>query len=347
MVPSCHRFVLVGIVVFLRTWVPGQSVAESWLVATRTLEVGPAHVTLPEKVGVLLPGEQRDLAFEVPGRLDDRVDPGTTVVAGDVVARLDATLEKAQLRQAELRMQDAESEERRLRGLRDAEATSAQRLEAAEIALALRHAEVEVAREQLARRRIVTGLAGDVIETYLDAGEVATPGSRIATVMKLDSLKLELGVPGFQIGRVREGARVVLKFPALDGGVAYGAVRRAAGATVDGGHLFEVEVVVPNEDRRLRPGMSVAAAIVTQTLPIALRIPLEAVVEREGRPVAYFAVAGFARGVPLELAIRVGDEVLVVAEFPYRELIVRGQRDLAEGLAIRVDNSVLTRAAIR
>ncbi len=345
MTPSCGKAILAGLAVLLYLCVPGQTAAESWLVATRTLEVGPADVTLPEKVGVLLPGEQRDFAFEVSGRLEDRVAPGTTVAAGDVVAQLDATLEEAQLLQHELRLRDARSEARRLRGLLDAQAASVQRLEAAETALALRQAEVGVARERLARRRIVTGLAGDVIQTYLDPGEVATPGSRIATVMKLDSLKLELGIPGFQIVRVREGARVVLHFPVLEQEAAFGSVRRAAGATVDGGHLFEVEVVVPNGDRRLRPGMSVAAAIVTQTLSNAVRIPLEAIVERDGKPVAYFADAGLARAVPLELAIRVGDEVLVSAEFPYRELIVRGQRDLAEGAAIRVDNSVLTQVA--
>ena len=347
MSPRWSRSILAGFTVLALTGMAWQSAAEPWLIATNSLEVGPADVTLPEKVGVLLAGERRDLAFEVAGRLVSCAEPGSPVSAGQVLARLDATLEEAQLVQAKLRLKDAQSEYRRLRGLRDAQATSAQRLESAETALELRRAELAVAREQHARRRIVSALNGDVVETYLEPGEVATPGERIATVMNLDSLKIELGVPGFQIGRVLKDARVLLQIPALEGAAVEGKVLRVANATVDGGHLFEVEVGISNADRRLRPGMTVGAAIVTDTLPSVVRVPLEVVVDRGGKPVAFFVDGDVARAVPLELAVRVGSEILVPAEMPYRILVVRGQRDLSDGVPVRVDNSVLRTAAAR
>jgi membrane fusion protein (multidrug efflux system) len=321
------------------------AVADMWLVATEALEVGPADVTLPKKVGVLLAGDRRDLAFEVSGRVVSCVEPGTAVDAGDIVARLDATLEEAQLLQAKLRLREAVSEERRLRGLRAAQATSVRQLESAETALALRGAEVAVAREQLGRRRLVSAISGDVVQTYIEPGEVATPGTRIATVMNVRSLELELGVPGFQIHGVREGARVILQIAALEDASIEASVRRVAGATMDGGHLFEVEVDVSNDDGRLRPGLTVAAEIVIERLASAVRIPLEAVVERAGEPVAFVVRDGVAKAIPLRLAARVGDEVLLETDVPNLELVVRGQADLVDGASVRVDNSVLMRIA--
>ena len=48
----------------------GPGAAAPRLVATIRLQTGPVDVTIPEKVAVLLAGERRDLAFEVPGRLE-------------------------------------------------------------------------------------------------------------------------------------------------------------------------------------------------------------------------------------------------------------------------------------
>lgn len=323
----------------------GPGAAAPRLVATMRLQTGPADVTIPEKVAVLLAGERRDLAFEVPGRLEFCLEEGTAVALGQVVARLDETLEKAQLLGASLRLRDSRSEERRLRGLRDAQAASAQQLEGAETRLALRRAEAVGAREQLGRRTLTSPLGGEIVATYLKAGEVATPGTRVATVMDFSWLRLELGIPGFQIGRVEKGDRVRLAIPSLGERLVEGEVRRVAGAAADGRHLFDVEVFVPNEGGKLRPGMMVGASIVTDHLPHAMGIPLEAVVEREGRKVAFFVQDGVARALSLESAIRVGNRLLSSTEIPFDFLVVRGQRDLFDGVPVRVDNRVLSNVA--
>ncbi|HIF97706.1 MAG TPA: efflux RND transporter periplasmic adaptor subunit [Myxococcales bacterium] len=323
----------------------GPAVAAPRLVATVRIQTGPEDVTIPEKVAVLLAGERRDLAFEVPGRLEFCLDEGTTVELGRVVARLDETLEKAQFLGASLRLRDSRSEERRIRGLRDAQAASAQQLEGAETRLALRRAEAAVAREQLERRTLTSPLGGEIVATYLEAGEVATPGTRVATVMDFSWLRLKLGIPGFQIGLVEEGDRVRLAIPSMGERVVEGEVRRVAGAAADGRHLFDVEVFVPNEDGKLRPGMMVGASIVTDHLPFAMGIPLEAVVERKGRKVAFFVHDGVARALSLESAIRVGNRLLSSTEIPSSFLVVRGQRDLFDGAPVRVDNTVLSNVA--
>lgn len=322
------------------------------LVATRSVTLAPYDVTLPEKVGLLEAGEDRELAFQTSGRIVTLAREGTRVEAGDVVAALDTELEQARLRQAELRLVDAHRELARMRGLRDADAASRKLLESADTAVLLRIAERDEVREALARRTLVAPFAGIVTETRIDADEIAAPGETVALLMDLAELRLEVGVPGHEISRVERDARAIVRVPALGSERFEGSVKRVAQAAGLGRHLFEVEVRIPNLDGRLRPGMGARARLVIESVSAALVVPLGAVVERSGRRVVFFAQEGHARAASVDDAILQGDELVLREDAgdaagdtdpgaPARELIVRGQRDLFEGGRVRVDNAIL------
>ena len=315
------------------------------LVATRAVEPVPYDLTLPEKVGLLEAGEHRELAFEVPGRLAWLAEEGARVAAGDLLVELDTDLERAQLRQAALRLRDARSELKRVRGLRASKATSEKALESAHTAVELRIAERDAAQERLERRILRAPFAGVVAETRFEPGEVVSPGAAVGLFMDLSQLRLDLGVPGYQVGQVREGGRVQLTLPALPDERFLGAVHRVAPAAAEGRHLFEVEVRVENPQGRLRPGMSARARIVTRSLDAALVVPLEAAVQHEGGLVVFFVDAGGrAHSVPVGDAETSGHQLVLEEVPPYRDLVVRGQRDLGDGMRVRVDNTVLAEA---
>ncbi len=311
------------------------------LVATRSVEPAAYDLTLPEKVGLLEAGKHRALAFEVPGRLATLASEGAQVAAGEVLVELDAGLERAQLRQVELRLRQARSELNRVRGLRASNVASEKALESAQTAVELRVAERDVASEQLARRILVAPFDGVVAETRFDPGEVVSPGLPVVLFMDLSQLRLELGVPGYQVASVLEGGRVFMTLPAFPGERFEGVVRRVAPAASEGRHLFEVEVRVANPEQRLRPGMSAHVRIITRSLASALAVPLEAAVERNGTRVVFFVDGGQARSVSVSGAAAHGHRLVLESPPPYRELVVRGQRDLSDGMPVRVDNTVL------
>jgi membrane fusion protein (multidrug efflux system) len=314
------------------------------LVATRQVAPAPYEVTLSEKVGLLEAGEHRELAFLVSGRLVTLAGAGARVAAGDPVATLGAELEKARLRQAELRLREARRELARVRGLRAADAASKKLVESAETAALLRLAERDAVQEELARRTLVAPFAGVVAETRFDPDEVVTPGAPVALFMDLVELRLEVGVPGYEVSRVVAGARVSVTVPALPGQRFVGAVHRVAPAAAEGRHLFEVEIRVPNPEGRLRPGMGARARIVTESLPAAVVVPLEAIVERDGAHVVFFVEDRRARAVPVDGAILQGDHLVLRSAPSQGELVVHGQRDLRDGAPVRVDNTVLAGA---
>jgi membrane fusion protein (multidrug efflux system) len=254
---------------------------------------------------------------------------------------LESALERAQLHQAELRLREARAEWIRFRDLRESHAASERALEAAEIALGLRRAEHEVAREQLARRTLLARFDGVIGETRFEPGEVVSPGAIVATLLSLEELEIEIGVPGYQIGEVVPGARVFAVVPAVGSEPIEGRVHEVAPAAARGGHLFAVRVRLQNADGRLRPGMNARVRIVTEVVDRAVVVPLEAVVERRGERVVFFVEDGRARSVPVTGARLHEDRLLLVTVPRAAELVLRGQRDLHDDTPVRVDNSIL------
>lgn len=298
--------------------------------------------------------EHRALGFEVPGRLERRAKTGDVVETGDVLARLDRKLERARMRRSQLLVDEAARELERVRGLRGSGAASAKVLESAETALALQETELAIASQELDRRTLRAPFAGIVGETAYEPGEVVSPGAVALALLDLSSLKLELGIPSAQIAAVSVGSRVDIELPTVTDMVdnaarLEGRVTRIAPSPEPNRHLYEVEVLVPNELGRLRAGMPARARVVTRTLEEAFEIPLELIVERDGRRVVFFAVDGTAKTVDVSDADLRGDTLLLAAaNVPHREIIVRGQRDLHEGERLRVDDTVLagTKAAL-
>jgi membrane fusion protein (multidrug efflux system) len=310
------------------------------LVATRTLSTGPVEVTLPAKVGRLQAAKECKLAFEVAGRLEILVPEGSSVAAGALVARLDADLEDARLRQAELRLLEAHAQLARVRGLIAAAAASQKALESAETFEALRRAERDAARAQRDRRTLVAPFDGVVVDTHFEIGEVVGPTATLAILMDLSELRLEVGVPGYEVVGVAPGARVSVSVPALPAETFEGTVDRVAEAAPEGRHLFEVEILIDNPSGA-RPGMSARARIVSASFDSALVLPVVATVERNGVPVVYVVENGTARELSAQGATRDGDQLILPADGQSRELVVRGQRALQDGMSVHIDNTVL------
>jgi membrane fusion protein (multidrug efflux system) len=310
-------------------------------VATQRIAPGPYELTLPAKVGLLDAAERRSLSFQVQGRLVRLAEEGRELSAGDPIATLDAALQQVQLRQAEIRLAEAVSEVNRMRGLRRSNAASAKVLESAETAVALRRADVAAAREELSRRNLLAPFDGVVAETHYELDEVVAPGHPVAVFLQRAALEIEVGVPGYQVARVRPGARVHVEVPALDDARFDGVVERVAPATAEGGALFAVTILVPNAEGTMRPGMIARARIVTDELPEAVVTPFSVAVERGGRRSVFFVVGGLARVVDASAAALDGDRLVLTGDMPSEELVVRGQRDLRDGSPVRVSDAVL------
>lgn len=68
--------------------------------------------------------------------------------------------------------------------------------------------QLDLLNEQLAKCRIVSPAKGTVLETYLETGELATPGKPILKMADLSNLELKVYVSGAQLSSVKLGSSV-------------------------------------------------------------------------------------------------------------------------------------------
>jgi len=202
-------------------------------VRTRPLEVGLAVS------GVLAPREEAAVAPELGGYRVAAVlaEEGDRVARGEVLARLDEALLRAQLSQAEAQTRQAEAaaaragaEAARVAGL-DGQGVLAQeqidqrRFEAqnAEAALAAARAQLEDLRTRRDRLALRAPVAGTVLERNVDPGAIANVGGEpYFRIARGGLIELDAEVPEADLGRIRVGDYAQVSLPTgvrLDGRV--------------------------------------------------------------------------------------------------------------------------------
>jgi membrane fusion protein, heavy metal efflux system len=258
--------------------------------------------------------------------------PGERVRKGEVLAVLTPVLGEGGSSYAEARaaLREAEDEYARAQRLYQAEAVPQRRVHDAEIRLT-------------AARQALTGLGGGgeartdgklVIRSPI-AGVVASrrvaPGSRVDagaelfTVVDPSTVWVEVHIPANQASLVRPGSGASIQLPGSDltikasRMVSVGSVVDSLSRTVPA--LYELT----NEDGAIKVGTTVQVQVRTGERDRGLVIPASAVLEEDGRPIAFVQVEGesFERR-PLEIAGNDGQRAVVRSGLRAGERVVTG-----------------------
>jgi RND family efflux transporter MFP subunit len=158
-------------------------------------------------------------------------------------------------------------------------------------------------------------------------------------------LKLQATVPERHRGEVKVGQAAELAVEAYPGEAFAGTVARVNPTVDRASRTFQVEVHVPNPDRRLSPGSFAKVTIRTKTDPAAPTVPEEALVRFAGVTKVFTVRDGAAVAVPVRagagLTVNEGGRsrtwVEVEGELPAGAAVVTsGQTKLADGTAVTV-----------
>jgi len=156
--------------------------------------------------------------------------------------------------------------------------------DAAEARVSAARADLELAQSAL-RDCVLTSPGGGVIlERRIDIGTLASAGTAAFVVGDVSSVKARFGIPDSLIQSVKLGDSIGINVEAVAGTTFDGRVTAIAPIADAQSRVFDVEVTIPNNDGRLRPGMIGTVAIgtregapsVAMTRPLA--VPLSAIV---------------------------------------------------------------------
>jgi RND family efflux transporter MFP subunit len=128
-------------------------------------------------------------------------------------------------------------------------------------ALAASAARLDLARKAVADTVVRAPFAGLIAERVVSVGDYVTRGTRVATVVRVNPLRVELTVPAQFIGSVVVGREVAMAVDAYPGQSFTGQVRYVSPSVRADSRALVVEAIVPNAKGLLKPGLFVTARI--------------------------------------------------------------------------------------
>ena len=260
------------------------------------------------------------------------VDVGSFVWKGQILAEMD----KVQLTQQKLQLANAETELKRLKQLYEQGGLSQSDYEAAELQYNVAKATCDNLEQNTILRSPITGV---VTARNYDRGDMYAMAAPIFTVQQITPVKLLVGVSETDYTKVKVGQQVSIVADALPGKTIAGKVNKIYPTMEAASHTFNVEVLVPNSDKALRPGMycKVTVNFGDRTNPV---VPDEAVVKQLGSGQRFVYILngdGTVRSSAVELGRHVGNSYEILSGVaPGDSVAVSGASALKDGSRIEV-----------
>jgi RND family efflux transporter MFP subunit len=291
-----------------------------------------------EAVGTSEARQSADLYAPTSGEVVAvRFEPGQAVKAGDVLVELDSRKEALALRVAELKLQDAERLYDRYQRSSDSGAVLPTTLDAARTAAETAQVELEQARIALDDRTIEAVFDGHVGSTMVDPGDRVGTNTLITTLDDRSTMFISFEIPEAFISDVRIGDKVQLETWNNKKLVGAGEVIDIGSRIDPQNRTFVARARVPNDEDRLRPGMSFRVGI---NLDGDLYPVISATGVHWGADGAYvWSVAeGIATRIPVNVVQRREGRVLVSGDLKSGDVIVvEGTQRMRDGIPVSYD----------
>lgn len=275
---------------------------------------------------------------------------------GDAVKRHEvlAELESAELGQAQAavlgaraHVEAASANEVREKQLAEARVSSQRDYELANATAKAARAELHAAEQKVRALGGATGaeigvlpltspIDGKVVELHVSRGQSVEPSHTAFKVADIRMLWIELAVFERELGHVRSRDEVEISPQTNLQMVLKGKVAHVGDVIDSETRSAPVRVEIDNREEKLRPGQSVIAKIHTQTAPVALLLPREAVTTVDGKPTVFVAhddtsvevrtvVVGARDGARTEIkqGVEAGERVVVKGVFALKSEVFR------------------------
>ncbi|MCU0312428.1 MAG: efflux RND transporter periplasmic adaptor subunit [Acidimicrobiales bacterium] len=218
---------------------------ESW--PTTVDAIGTVQAVRGVTLSADLPGVVEHVAFE----------SGRAVREGEVLVRLDARQERAQLAAAEAQKELARANLARLRGLVEQGIVAEAELDRAVAEARQAEARVGEIRATLERKQVRAPFSGVLGIRQVNLGQYLNAGDPIVSLQSLDPVHVNFSVPQQSGALMRTGSAVEVRAEGRGGQAAAGRITAVDAVIDEATRNVRVQATLPNPDGALRPGMFV------------------------------------------------------------------------------------------
>ncbi len=313
------------------------------------VEVIPVKVQKLEKTDIaktldytanLEADEQVFYAPASTGRIEKiHVEVGDRIKKGQLLVEMD----KTQLHQAEVQLKNLETEYNRAVQLNETGSISKQAYDAAVTQYEVAKSNVDFLKENTKMEApfdgIVTGKYFENGELYTGAAFGGATKPSVIAIEKINPLKAKINLSEQYYLTVKKGTKVELKSNIFPDRTFEGTVNIVYPTIDPASRTFTVEVLIPNKDEALRPGMyGIINFFIGNTETIV--VPAIAVLKLQGSNDRYVFLNkdGKAKRVAVTLGRRFEDQVELISDEIHEgdELVVVGQGRLVDGTPLSI-----------
>ncbi len=197
-------------------------------------------------------------------------------------------------------------------------------------------ARVALARKALADTSIRAPFSGLVAERLVSIGDYVTRGARVATVVRVDPMRVELTVPEQAVSLVSVGQAVRIAVDAYPGEIFTARIRYVSPSLRPDQRALTVEAIAQNPDGRLKPGLFATASIQQPRSAPALLVPAAAVETVSGTSRVYIAKGDTVEERIVTLGETLGPQVEITSGVAAGERVAAEPKGrLADGTRVR------------
>ena len=276
-------------------------------------------------MGTIKGGSEIELRFQVPGVIKSfDFREGDKVRKGEVIARLDQNDALLKLKQAQIELEEYEK-------LYSIGAIVKSKLEQARLAARLASSEFEKTYLRAAK----DGIIGD---KSVEVGEFITPNVKVATLVNLENVVVELGIIEKEIDRVFLGQKVTVNVDTYPGIDFTGRVSNISPLIAGKSKTLTVKANLDNPGGLLLPGMFARIKISVFEKEDALLIPSDSLDRSTGEFRVFVVGDGnVAYAQPVEVAYLSSDYAQIAGGLEEGELVVVEKPEtLADGKRVRI-----------
>ncbi len=262
--------------------------------------------------GTILASESVDLAAEASGIVQSiRFREGQHVSKNDLLVKISDQDLQAQLKKTELQIQLAADQAERQKRLYETGNSSKEQLDISLSTLATLNADKDNLIASIRKREIRAPFDGIVGLRYVSEGSYVSPTTRIASIQKINPLKVDFAVPEKYAGKVHVGDSV--RFESEETNMKFtGRVYAIEPEIEPSTRTVQLRALCDNRAEKIFPGGYVHVELRLRQAGGALMVPTQAIIPVLKGQTVFVRKNGIVAAVPVKTGLRTASAIQVI-----------------------------------
>ena len=289
-------------------------------------------------VGVVNASNDVNVISEAQGLvMDVKVKVGDNTNVGTVLFQIDDIIMQSNLASADINYLKAKRDFERSETLYQENSISAAQLDLARLGMKAAESQLTLAKKQLSDTKIKAPISGTINKLIVDVGTMVNPGTPVANIVDISTLKVLLNVSEKDAFQLKPGDPAEITTDVYPGVIFSGRVDNIA-AKADEAHTYQVEVKLPNDRKNpLKAGMFARVNFALKNSTESLVIPRESLIGSIKDAYVYMIQGQIAKLKKVVVGQSSGDFLEILSGLNESDVIVtNGQNNLSDNSKVTI-----------